>query len=125
MGGAPGAAAPAGTRSRRAGVSASSATATYGPLLWTGATSLSGADRTFPRREAAGLNFVAAFGGNGAVPPGALNDAGTAISANSRMFTYVPYHNGDLPAQAHSAAQPARERRAPSPDPSSQRTASR
>ncbi|MGW7405212.1 hypothetical protein ACWGI9_15995 [Streptomyces sp. NPDC054833] len=99
-------AALASTDSWRGGTSAAAAMNVFGPLLWTDVATLSSETKSYLVKGAAGINTVAAFGGTGSVSATALNSAGTAISASSSQWTYLPYYNGVAPT-ASSFAQTA------------------
>ncbi|WP_078863551.1 cell wall-binding repeat-containing protein [Streptomyces sp. AcH 505] len=77
------------------GVSASAAMNIYGPILWTSRPALSSEIKSYLLRESAGMQSVVAFGNTGSVTLGALNTAGSSISANGNMFLYHADYNGD------------------------------
>ncbi|MET8222970.1 cell wall-binding repeat-containing protein [Streptomyces sp. NPDC005301] len=83
----------------RGGVSASTGMLDYGPILWTDETTLTDADATYLREQAAGVNIVVAFGGTGSVSASELTAAGSAISAGSSLVKYTPYYDGIVPQQ--------------------------
>ncbi|MGW1624947.1 hypothetical protein [Streptomyces sp. NPDC002172] len=66
----------------RDGVSAGSAMNIYGPVLWTSRPALSDEVKSYLLRESAGTQAAIAFGGTGSVTAGALNTAGSSISAS-------------------------------------------
>ncbi|MEU9150762.1 cell wall-binding repeat-containing protein [Streptomyces sp. NPDC048417] len=78
----------------RDGVSAGSAMNVYGPVLWTSRPALSDEVKSYLLRESAGTQSVIAFGDTGSVTLGALNTAGSSISASGNDFVYRPYFNG-------------------------------
>ncbi|MEV7147478.1 cell wall-binding repeat-containing protein [Streptomyces sp. NPDC051287] len=78
----------------RDGVSAGSAMNIYGPVLWTSRPALSDEVKSYLLRESAGTQAVIAFGDTGSVTLGALNTAGSSISASGNDFVYRPYYNG-------------------------------
>ncbi|MGW4675622.1 cell wall-binding repeat-containing protein [Streptomyces sp. NPDC004324] len=89
-------AAVASVNSWTGGVSASSATTTFGPLLWTDVTSLTYDTKWYMMRTSASLNHVAVFGGNGSVDAKVVPLIGRAIGVDS-AYTYTPYYKGDIP----------------------------
>ncbi|MGW7263061.1 cell wall-binding repeat-containing protein [Streptomyces sp. NPDC054842] len=84
----------------RGGVSASTGMLDFGPVLWTDETTLTDADATYLREQAAAVNTVVAFGGTGSVSASELTAAGSAISAGSSLVTYRPYYDGLIPQAA-------------------------
>ncbi|MEU9381341.1 cell wall-binding repeat-containing protein [Streptomyces sp. NPDC048279] len=94
----PGQVAVAYAGSWRDGVSAGSAMNVYGPVLWTSRPALSDGVKSYLLRESAGTQAVIAFGDTGSVTLGALNTAGSSISAGGNDFVYRPYYNGVAPA---------------------------
>ncbi|MER7838884.1 cell wall-binding repeat-containing protein [Streptomyces sp. NPDC096040] len=91
---APGQVALAYAGSWRDGVSAGSAMNIYGPVLWTSRPALSDEVKSYLLRESAGTQSAIAFGDTGSVTMGALNTAGSSISASGNDFVYRPYYNG-------------------------------
>ncbi|MGW7419935.1 cell wall-binding repeat-containing protein [Streptomyces sp. NPDC054813] len=78
----------------RDGVSAGSAMNIYGPVLWTSRPALSDEVKSYLLRESAGTQAAIAFGDTGSVTAGALNTAGSSISASGNDFVYRPFFNG-------------------------------
>ncbi|MER5912759.1 cell wall-binding repeat-containing protein [Streptomyces sp. NPDC001982] len=85
------------TGSWRDGVSAGSAMNIYGPILWTSRPGLSSEIKSYLLRESAGTQAAIAFGDTGSVTLGALNTAGSSISASGNEFVYQPFYNGVSP----------------------------
>ncbi|MEU9408690.1 cell wall-binding repeat-containing protein [Streptomyces sp. NPDC048281] len=84
----------------RDGVSAGSAMNIYGPVLWTSRPALSDEVKSYLLRESAGTQAAMAFGDTGSVTAGALNTAGSSISASGNDFVYQPYYNGVAAAKS-------------------------
>ncbi|MFJ9345703.1 hypothetical protein [Streptomyces sp. NPDC101237] len=101
-------------------------------MLWTSRPALSDEVKSYLLRESAGTRAVFAFGDTGSVTLGALDTAGSSISASGRDFVYQPYCNGLAPAarafalrQGAGGPVPAGTRSAlpaAEPDPASVRT---
>ncbi|MEU4090860.1 LpqB family beta-propeller domain-containing protein [Streptomyces sp. NPDC026673] len=130
---APNFAALANIDSWRGGVTASSAMATFGPLLWTTDDELSYWSQYYLIEQAAGVNTVVAFGGTTSVSAAALETAGSAISASRSLIDYRPYQNGEISSVSRLSAGPrslttpmggnGKSTSAPEPDLGSLRTA--
>ncbi|MFD8813143.1 cell wall-binding repeat-containing protein, partial [Streptomyces sp. NPDC059627] len=84
----------------RDGVSAGSAMNVYGPVLWTSRPALSDEVKSYLLRESAGTQAAIAFGDTGSVTAGALNTAGSSISASGNDFVYQPFYNGVAAARS-------------------------
>lgn len=100
----------------RGGVAASSAMTTFGPLLWTDATSLPFSTKDYLERTSASVNHVAVFGGSTSVSASVLAKIGSSVSVGDH-YVYTPYYKGVAPQSA--TAQPlaaGSDRLAPSPD---------
>ncbi|MEU0970204.1 hypothetical protein ABZ357_34110 [Streptomyces sp. NPDC005917] len=66
----------------------------YGPVLWTSRPAPSDEAKSCLLRESAGTQAAIAFGDTGSVTTGALNTAGSSISASGNDFVHRPYCNG-------------------------------
>jgi hypothetical protein len=88
------------TNTWRGGVSAGAAMNVFGPVLWTSRDTLSSEAKSYLLRESASTQFVVGFGGSGSIAAGALDTAGSSISASSSQFVYHPYYNGLEPTSA-------------------------
>ncbi|MFI5687225.1 cell wall-binding repeat-containing protein [Streptomyces sp. NPDC051636] len=108
-------AAVASVGSWRGGVSASSAMATYGPLLWTDVTSLSYDTKRYLMRMSSSVNHVAVFGGTGSVDASVIPKIGAAIGVGTH-YAYTSYYKGVSPQTTAAQPMSAGTRSAPSPD---------
>ncbi|MEV0180468.1 cell wall-binding repeat-containing protein [Streptomyces sp. NPDC050625] len=89
-------AAVAASNSWRGGVSASSAMATYGPLLWTDPTSLPYDTKHYLMLMSSSLHHVAVFGGTSSVDASLIPKLGAAIGVGTH-YVYTPYYKGLAP----------------------------
>jgi hypothetical protein len=108
-------AAVASVGSWRGGVSASSAMTTYGPLLWTDATSLSTDTKRYLMRMSSSMYHVAVFGGSGSVDASVIPKIGAAIGVGTH-YAYTPYYNGVAPQTATAQPLTGGTGAVPSPD---------
>ncbi|GHE04161.1 cell wall-binding repeat-containing protein [Streptomyces alanosinicus] len=84
-------------------VAGGAATATYGPMLWSGESTLSAPASSYLSQEAASIWIVQTFGGNASYPPANRTAIASAIAANSSWTTTHWAADGDLPATASGA----------------------
>ncbi|WP_210573010.1 cell wall-binding repeat-containing protein [Streptomyces sp. GESEQ-4] len=92
----------------RDGLSAAGAVNVFGPLLWTSRPALSDETKSYLLRESASMNFAVAFGPAASVTTGALNTAGSSISASGSQFVYHDYYNGVVPTSTQASTFSAR-----------------
>ncbi|WP_406007240.1 cell wall-binding repeat-containing protein [Streptomyces sp. NBC_00637] len=93
----------------REGVSAASAMNVFGPLLWTTSAAAPSPELTsYFQREAASVNFTAAFGVNSSISPAALNTVGATMGPGSAYVDYHGYFNGVIPPSTSASAFAAR-----------------
>ncbi|MEU6771758.1 cell wall-binding repeat-containing protein [Streptomyces sp. NPDC046759] len=102
-------------------VAGGAATATYGPMLWSGESTLSAPTSYYLGQEAASIWAVQTFGGNTSYPPANRTAIASAIAASSAWTTTHWAANGDVPATAARSsrltAQSSSDGVRPAPDP--------
>ncbi|MEU9988811.1 cell wall-binding repeat-containing protein [Streptomyces sp. NPDC048045] len=86
-------------------VAGGSASATYGPMLWSSRATLSAPAAYYLGQEAASIWVVQTFGGNTSYPPANRTAIGSAIAASSAWTSTYWAANGNLPAPAAAAPQ--------------------
>ncbi|MEV6171090.1 cell wall-binding repeat-containing protein [Streptomyces sp. NPDC051954] len=92
----------------RDGLSAAGAMNIFGPVLWTSRPALSDETKSYLLRESASTNTAVAFGPTASVTVGALNTAGSSISASGTQFVYQDYYNGAVPTSSRASTFSAR-----------------